>query len=445
MTYRSAANTEPALERPPQLLGFAMYVLGTGCVSMGIAQLGQFVAAHSAFPSLPAAAVVGEMMALAGLAIAWRTTTSGFRRVLLAGAALWLTLLIIDYQSGQLHRYLTMNASAARLAPFAAPLAGRAIVLGLVAIFVHRSGRRFAAMTWPTTVGAVLVAADAWARTWPIIVNLGVLRRSALVGFAPPSMMLGVIGFLAMGGGLFAAGRSVLRGITVEEYLRAQPKRGDELTKEEIARRDEGIPGTRRGLPLFAEATVSVAVLAFGLAAAVASASSSRFYSRDVSESATAGGEIVTLVLLVVALRRMRPFTARALLFASAALAGVVVQVGLVVATATTGGHRGVYDVVTFVAVAPPLFAAACLHASSTAVVSRGTSLDALSNLRRHLRVASYELAGAAAATFLAAHTADPGARSFLEIAAVVVAAFAVYTTIRAAREARRIEVDLAA
>jgi hypothetical protein len=435
MTYRSAANAEPALVRPPQLLGFAMYVLGTGCVVMGVAQLGVFALLHTSLPSLPpATSMVGEVMVLAGLVIAWRSARGGRRRLLVSAVALWLTLLVLDFQAPKLQLHLAVTA----------PVLGRAIVVGLVAILAHSIGRRFAATTWATTVGAVLLAADAWARTWPTVINLGNVSTRIMASFAPPSMMIGALGFFAAGGGLFAVGRSVLRGITVEEYLRAHPRRDDDLDDEQIARREEWLPGIRNGLPLFGDATVSVAALAFALAAAVASASPLRFYTRDVGEAATIGGELVALVLLILALRRMRPFTTRALLFASAALVALVIQIGLVVASAMTGGHRGVYDVVTFVALAPPLLAAACLHASSTAVVSRGTSVDALSNVRRYLRIASFVLAGAAAASFLAAHTADPGARRSLELAAVLVAAFAVYATIRVAREARRIEVDLA-
>jgi hypothetical protein len=418
MTYRAPANEPVARERPPEILGFALYVLGTGCAALGLSQLGTFakIHGHASLARLPWwASTVGQLMVLVGLAIAWRTTRTRQRRVLVVSAALWLTLLVVDYQ--------------ARL--YAAPLLGRAIVLGLVAMFVHSVGRGFAASTWATTVGAVLVAADAWARTWPVVLHLGKVSDRVMLAFAPPSMVASAIGFVVAGAGLYASGRSVLRGITVDEYVRAHPKKGGEDDADASV-----VPGLRAGAPLLAESAIGVAALAFVRAAAVASAHTLAMSPRDVSETTTLGGELVALTLLVVALRRMRPLAARPRLLAHAALALLLVELGLVILSWMSGSYRSVYDVSTFVAVAPPLLAAGCLYTCS--------SVGVLARAAGRLRLSGAALAASAVASFLAAHTADPDGRFALEMLAIVSGAIAVYATITVARDVRRVELDLA-
>ena len=62
---------------PPPILGFAFYLLGTGCIALGLAELGTFAGnVHAiALAPLPAwSSVIGQAMLLLGLAIAWRAS-----------------------------------------------------------------------------------------------------------------------------------------------------------------------------------------------------------------------------------------------------------------------------------------------------------------------------------------------------------------------------------
>ena len=449
MTYREPAYVAPALVRPPPILGFAFYLLGTGCVAMGIAELVVFaqnaLAVRLAWlASLPgSASVIGQAMVLVGLAIAWRSTRGAQRRLAGVSATLALTLFVLELQRGPIVEYFVAHAPRAVLASTSAGLVGRAIVLLVVALVVHRSGRAFASRTWATTLGATLVFADAFVGAWLIVTDkLG--EHAGRLLYAAPSMVAGSLGLVLAGGGLYAAGATILRGITVDEYLRAH--RGAKSAEDEAA--PTAASGERRllllrGLPLFVEGLIALAGLALVHAASVAVAARLGLSAHDVSDTVTLGGELVAWTVVSVAAYRMRSLLTRSFLV-SAVLAAIALDVTLRYVAWSRGVFSGVAgpslpaQLLPFVAAARALLTIAALHAIASA-------LDGLSvlqrPLKRRLRLAS-SFVGASLVVSLLASLASVAPDPFL-VPAAVLAAVALYVAIGAAGEARRIEIAL--
>ena len=292
VTYRALANASPVPVRPPQILGFALYLIGTGCLALGVSQLARFAENLHAIPFSPLSVwsfVIGEAMVLLGLAIAWRATKGHQRRLLGVAATLWLTLFVVEMQRERYVLYLLAHAPGALGGSLAASIVGRAIVLLVVALVVHASGRAFASRTWATTLGALLVVADAWAGAWPVLTHVRLENLAAGLFQTTPSMAFGGIGLLLIAGGLFTAGRDVLGAVTIDPT-----------------------PALRAGLPLFADAAVAIAGLAVTHAVALAVSSKLGGSMHDSDDTSTLGGEIVAWTLMMVAIHRMKPLTARA-------------------------------------------------------------------------------------------------------------------------------------
>lgn len=443
MTYREPANAPLALVRPPPILGFAFYLLGTGCMAMGIAELAVF--AQNAFAarvaSLPgSASVIGQAMVLVGLAIAWRTTKGAQRRLLGASATLALTLFVLEVQRGPIVEYLVAHAPRSVLASTSAGLLGRAIVLLVVAVVVHGSGRAFAARTWATTLGATLLFADAFVGAWLIVTQTKLGEHGGRLFYASPSLIVGGVGLLVAGGGLYSAGATILRGITIDEYLRAH--RGAKSAE------DDGVSTAAsadrrllllRGLPPFVEGLIALAGLALAHAASVAVAARLGLSAHDVSDTATLGGELVAWSVVFVAAHRMRALMKRSFLV-GAVLAAIVLDLTLRYLLWSRGVFSGVpgrslpAEVLPFVAGARALLTVAALHAVASA-------LDGFAVLKNRARLAS-SLVGVSLAVSLLASFASV-APDLLQAVAAALAAVALAVAVGAAREARRIEIAL--
>jgi len=414
VTAREPADESPALVRPAPILGFAFYVLGTGCVALGVAQLGIFaenIHAVTVAPLPSWAFVIGQAMVLVGLVIAWRATKGTVRRLLGVAATLWLTLFVVEMQQGRFADYLVAHAPRALFAGTTASLVGRAIVLLVVAVAAYGSGRAVASLTWATTLGATLVFADAWAGAWPIVTRASFGHTAARLLYATPTMVAAGAGLLLAGGGLYATGRAILRGVTM----------GDRM-----AARDGG-------LPLFTDGTTAVAGLALAHAASVAVAPHLGLSMHDVSDTTTLGGELVAWTVVVVALRRMRPLTKQALGFALA----VLVAHGLEALLRYVVWSRGLFSpsrgatlasgLLPFVAGIRVLLAIRALRAAATST---------------RLRLGANLLGGSLVASFFAPDLAGPGIPLFVQAIALLLGALALYVMIAAARDTRRIEIQ---
>lgn len=445
MTYRDSALAPPLSDRPPKLFGFALYLIGTGCAAMGVAQLGVLLTVHGLFGTVYGfvtrwGMAIGEVMVFVGLAIAWRTTRPPRRRFVAVATTLWATMSVIDFDQERVRRALVLESIRGMLAPTAATFAGWAIALGLLAIVVHAGGRAFAARTWATTLGACLVIADAWEQALPVVVPMRSRYGSDATSYVSV-IALDVIGLLLVAGGLFAAGRSILRGVTIGEYLRAKSPR---LRPDHDD--DAGDPSRevlRRALPLLADAGVAIAGLAAALATVIALARSLRTTPRALTESAVAGGQLVAIVLLALAVHRLGSVGQRAARFVYGALGSLVLVVVLIVVARTRPGTE-LGDVVPFLGVAPPVLAAGALYASSTALGACDVGSAAMSSLRERLRSMAVLLGLSAVGAFLATQLAETDTRRIFDVASALVSALALYFAIRAANDARRIEVALA-
>lgn len=445
MTYRESADVTAALERPPQIFGFALYVMGTGALLMGLAQIVAFARGHHVGWNLGvavrAAIPVGELMVALGLAIAWRTTKGSGRRLLAVAGVLWVTLFLLELRRTQVRSLLVETLPRAANASYVATWAGWAIALGLVAVVVFRGGRAFAARTWAPLLGATLVTAHAFEQAWPILVPLrGAFYRGPIVP-APGLVVLGGVGLVVFAGGLYAAGRSILRGVTVDEYVRAASKKRDRSDDDGA---DVWTPALLRGLPLLVDASVATSGLAVALALAVVSASYLQLTAHRLVDTAVIGGQIVASALLVVAVRRVGRLGARPIACAYGALASLVACLALL-AAAWTQPSDTAYMLLHYVNGLPPLLVAGTLWTTSTALGTFTASAEPVRALRSRLRAAAVSLAASGAALFLATHTADPGARSAFEIIAALGGGLALASTLAAAGDGRRVEVALAA
>ena len=445
MTYRDSALAPPLSDRPPKLFGFALYLIGTGCAGMGVAQLGVLLTIHGLLGSSYGfvtrwGMAIGELMVFVGLAIAWRTTRPPRRRFVAVATTLWAAMSVIDFDQERVRRALVLESLRGVLAPTAATFAGWAIALGLLAIVVHAGGRAFAARTWATTLGACLVIADAWEQALPVVVPMRSRYGSDTTSYASV-IALDVIGLGLVAGGLFAAGRSILRGVTIGEYVRAKSRRPRD--DDDVDAGDPWRAALRRGLPLLADAGVAIAGLATALATVIALARSLRTTPRALTESAVAGGQLVAMVLLALALHRLGGFGQRAARFAYGALGSLVLVVLLIVVARTRPGTE-LGDVVPFLGVAPPVLAAGALYASSTALGAYEAGGATMSSLRAHLRAMGVLLGLSAVGAFLATQLAETELRQVFDIASALAAALALTFAIRGANDARRIEVALA-
>ena len=319
--------------------------------------------------------------------------------MLAIATTLWITLLVLDFQRSHLQQYLLANAPRAMMAPHSAPLVGRATALGLRAIFVvYAGGRTFAARTWATTLGVALVAADAWAQTWPVLVSMGFTREAATLTYAPPSIVTGGLGLLLMGGGLFAAGKSILEGITVEEYLRAGPKSGGRARRR--GSDDDTARGHRRRgrYRAFVDGAFAPWPAAVRRCPRRHRGPDGRAGCRGrLREDAGAvgarrerddghGGRLIAVALLILALGRLKPQSARPEGFAYAAFASLVAELVLLFFAWRDGWRPVTSDLVPFVSVAPPVLAACAIYAAATTLGNFAGPPDALTLLRKRLR-----------------------------------------------------------
>ncbi|MDB5213219.1 MAG: hypothetical protein JWO86_1146 [Myxococcaceae bacterium] len=440
MTYREPAHRSPALVRPPQILGFAFYVLGTGCVALAVAQLATFAENLHAIPFSPVSIwsfVVGEAMVLLGLAIGWRATKGYQRRLLGVAATLWLTLFVLEMQRERTVTYLLAHAPSALGGSIAASFVGRAIVLCVVALVVHASGRAFAARTWATTLGATLVFADAWAGAWPVVTRVSFTGGTARLFHTTPSMLFAGIGLLVMSGGLYAAGRTILSGITTDEYRRAHPRRVD--PSGDPAKDASPPPDLGAGLPLFADAAVAIAGLAIAHAVSLAASSKLGISMHDIDDTSTLGGELFAWTLMVVALRRMKPLTARAATLALLAAGALVAVTALRYVLWSNG---------LFAPAGQGSLARAILPVAEVArwVLVIVTLFAVTKPLAPYVRSSRFArvLAFSVPVSLLAVYGRSAVGAGPVEIAfAVLLGAFALYAAIGMAREVRRAEVDL--
>jgi hypothetical protein len=416
MTYREPANASPAPVRPPPILGFALYLIGTGCLALGVSQLARFAENLHAIPFSPLSIwsfVIGEAMVLLGLAIAWRATKGHQRRLLGVAATLWLTLFVVEMQRERYVHYLLAHAPGALGGSLAASFVGRAIVLLVVALVVQASGRAFASRTWATTLGALLVVADAWAGAWPVLTHVRLTDGTAGLFHTTPSMACAGIGLLLMAAGLYAAGRNVLDAVTVSPT-----------------------PGLRAGLPLFADAAAAIAGLAVAHAVALALSSKLGGSMHDSDDTSTLGGELVAWTLMVVALRRMKPLTARAEALALAAACAFVAVTTLRYVLWSNGLFgadvhgslpttiRPMAEVARWALVIMTLFAAAkplAAHVHSSLFVA--------------------VLASSAATSMVASYGSSEGAGLVVIGLAALLGAIALHAAIGMAAEVRRIEI----
>lgn len=420
---RAGTREQPGTSgTPPPILGFAFYLVGTGLVALGLSRLALFAETLHVKGLAPASwwgSVIGQAMVLLGLVVAWRATrgtSAAHRRMLGAAAALWLTLLVVDFQRLRLQDYLLAHAPRAMMAPHAGPLVGRAIVLVVIALVVHASGRAFAPAprTWATTLGAVLVVADAWAETWPIVTSMHLGVDSARLVYAAPSVLVGGVGLMVAGAGLWAAGRSLLRRTV------------DAANAEPLAPRSH--PHS-----LLADGVVAVAGLALAHAVSVVLAPWVGLSARDVSDTATLGGELLAWTLVVVALRRMRPLTRASLGFAGAVLGALVLEAVLRYVLwsggvfAPSSASRLAASVVPFVAGLRVLVTIRALRAAASVL---GTPLRLGANL----------LGASLVASFFAPDLAGPGVPLFVRGCAVLFGGLSLAAMIAATRATQPIE-----
>ena len=423
--------------RPAAILGFAFYVLGTGCVALGVAQLGIFAGnLHAiALAPLPSwALLLGQGMVLVGLAIAWRATNGALRRLLGVAATLWLTLLVFEMQQGRFTDALSSHASDASasralFAPTTASLVGRAIVLVVVAVAAHASGRALPSRsrtwaTWATTLGAVLVFADAWAGAWPVVTRPSFGHTASRLLSTTPTMLTAGAGLLLAAGGLYATGRAILR--------RAEGAGEEEREREEEGEGEEGgvEPAAPRGFSLYREGVTAAAGLALAHAVAVAVSTHVGLSMHDVSDTATLGGELLAWSAIVVALRRMRPSTKRALGFAVAVLVAVGVEV-LLRYTVWSHGLLSPSRVAAFASSVLPFVAGIRVLLTLRALRAAATTV--------RLRLGANLLAGSLVASFFAPDLSGVTLSVLVQAIAVVLGALALYVMISAA-DPRRIE-----
>lgn len=423
MTYREApANA--VLERPPQLLGFALYVFGAGLAIVGVAQavlfqawVGEVAAITQVFP---VAILVGQIAAAIGLAIAWKSTKPPYRRVIAVATALWLTTTFAEQRNAQ----LTSLVRGAYRVPEAGIWFGWATTVVLLAFVVHRGGRAFASRTWAATFGAVALVARACHQAWLSFApqasdaSLDMLHARSVV-FA-----VSAIAFAFAGAGFVAAGRMILRGITVAEYLAGRS--ASRADRDVDADADASPTSISASVPLLADASVSIAGMNL-LSCGGALLSLAMLRTAVLHEvPSSAGGDALAFSLLVVALRRLGPASARAALAAGGAV------LTLLLAAALAYFHVGTSTLAVVVQAAPWFFVAYALHAVPVPLA-----------MRSRLRAAAAALAVAQSAVALGRLWHELS--SPCEVGGGIAAAYAFYATIRAASEARRIEIALAA
>lgn len=451
MTYRAAAVVNDAPQRPPKILGFAFYVAGAGAATTGLAALATLlpdVTKARELPSIPyLLSMVGNVMLLVGLAVAWRATQSPLRRVFALATAASIAFFAFDHygRRGAAHVVSLTALQWLSVAPYMA----RAAVVALLAYAAFVAGRVFAARTWATTLAAALVAAELWEMTWPLVVPV----RRALVSdgytysrFATLPLFV-PLALVACGGGLFAAGRAILRGVTIGEYLHAKAPRldaaGDARERDDARKRESS--ALRRGLPLLADATVAAMGMTFAQAVGVVVAGFSylRCSPEQVVERSATGGHLVAGVLLVLAVRRVGGLGVYPTNGAYGALGiRVVVVVVLVIASMTASLDVAlIARVLTF---GPPVLVSIALFSTSTALRVFPSGGQGMPALQKNLRTTSILHAVSTAFTMASATT---GARPFpvftmgAALTGILALAFAILTT----AHVRRVEVHLAA
>ena len=425
----------PSPAPAPPILGFAFYVVGTGCLALGLAELGTFTGnVHAiALAPLPAwAFAIGQAMVLLGLAIAWRATHGASRRLLGVAATLWLTLFVVELQEGRFTAYLAAPASSRVLfASTTASLVGRAIVLLVVAVVAHRTGRAFASRTWMTTLGATLVFADAWAGAWAVVTRASFGHDAARLVYVTPTMIAAGAGLLLAACGLYATGRAMLAG-AADDPENARAARSAATFAPPI---------------LSIEAIAAIAGLALAHAVAVAIATHVSISKRDVSDTATLGGELAAWIALVVSLRRLRrgasgfAFAVLVALLLEATLRYVVWSHGALSPSSVASLASTLLPFVSGIGV---LLMVRALRAAATTVGAwaseHGASETARGPLVTRLRWAANLLAASLAASLFAADVSSSPIYFALQALAVLSGALALIVMIAAAEAGRRIE-----
>lgn len=449
MTYRASAVVAPPVERPPPIFGFGLYVMGTGALIMGLLQVCLFGLFHHLTWTFLGVAIrwgmpVGQLMVALGLGITWRTSKGASRRLLSVAGALWATLFVLDFERAQVRAMLMEKLPRAWNATYVAMWAGWTLALALVAVVVFRGGRAFASRTWPTLLGVTLMTAHAFEQAWPMVVPLRESFFVASSAGATGLVILGALGLVAFAGGLYAAGRTILRGVTVEEYARSgagAARRKDEEDRESEEGEDTPARAMERGLPLFVDASVALTGIATALAAAITFSGFLAIPARDLADTSVMGGVLVSAALLALALRRMRPAASRAFLLATLALLAQSACAALL-AAAWMQPSPFAYDVLRDVHVVPLLLVAAAWWSAAGAVKATWKARPSAPSkpLAARLRGAAIALAACAAAVFLAGRTADPGGRGALQVVGVIAGVLAFASTLGAARETHRVE-----
>ena len=428
MTPKEHAPASPLASAPAPILGFAFYLLGTGCLALGVAALSAFAGnVHAiALAPLPAwAFVIGEAMVALGLVVAWRAARSASRRLLGVAAILWVTLFVVEIQQGRSTAMLAAPASSHTLfASTTASLVGRALVLLVVAVVAHSTGRAIASRTWTTTLGATLVFADAWAAAWPVVTRASFGHSAARLVYVTPTMLTAGVGFLLVAVGLYATGRVILARAT-----------GDASSSPPESTASTASTASARPM-LTVDAMTAIAGLAFAHALSVAISTHLHLSKLDVSDTATLGGEIAAWIALCVSLRSRTSRSSFA--FALAVLGSLVLEASLRYIV-WSRGLLSPSSIASFAATLLPFVSG--IRVLLTVRALRGAATTVHASAITRLRLAANLVGASLTASFFAPGISTSEIYVAVQAVAVVSAAVALGVMIAAASASRRIEI----
>ncbi|AKV04035.1 hypothetical protein AKJ09_10698 [Labilithrix luteola] len=401
MTTRALPNPtdrdrESERDAPPRLLALSLHFAGTGCVVMGVA----FLAVAGLMLGLPLSVLtatgpamfVGQAMMLFGLFLGGRPT-EGTRIYWLARIAttLWGTAFALDLARAQVRVWLTSHLPSARDASQAASWIIWFVALVLFACMVHKSLRSFAARMWALVLGVCLVGAQAWLTAWTTVVHPTSALKTASLTFRPVIFLPGGLGLLLAGVGLFVLGRMVQATLDPEAKpaakapVKTTAKGRRKIRDEERAKLAESPIAQcfASSLSLVGEAVAAICGVAAFLSILLVFATVLGHSPKDADDVATVGGELASLVVLFVAMRRVSPFAPAAWLFV---LVGLVLE--LVVAVLVYfDWTRGMFATVLPYLRHLPLVLAGC----GLAAYWRRTSALATENLVPHELLVRHE------------------------------------------------------
>lgn len=328
-------------DRPPQLLALSLHFAGTGCTIMGVA----FLAVAGLMLGLPLSVLtatgpamfVGQAMMLFGLFLGGRPT-AGTRIYWLSRIAttLWGTAFALDLARAQVRVWLTSHLPSARDASQAASWIIWFVALALFAWMIHKQLRSFAARMWALALGVCLVGAQAWLSGWTTAVHPGSALRTASLTFRPVIFLPGGLGLLLAGIGLFVLGRMVQATLepdakgAAKAPVKTTAKGRRKIRDEDRAKLAESpvAQSFASSLSLVGEAVAAVSGVAAFLALLLVFATVLGHSPKDADDVATVGGEIVSFVVLLVAMRRVSPYAPSAWIFV---LAGLVLELAVAV------------------------------------------------------------------------------------------------------------------